>query len=399
MQKLEGHGDKAVQVDATEALSLRQEAAAAKANSKGLPSGSKVSALNQPLQPVSIQASNTLIPVPTPTSVPTEILEPSAEDKDPLVPVLVNPEFAGGEIALTPDAEVTVLQSTSLKRLNDLDKSNLQLSKPSDTHLLFELPVTYNARVKSWVQYFQTIGRGSFKTWLERSTRWLPYIHDSLEAAGLPEDLAYIAMIESGFKPDARSPANAVGMWQFIRATGNRYGLKTTWWLDERRDVNKSTQAAVRHIRDLYRVFNSWYLVAASYNMGENGVQRLIKRHGQSDFWELADIGALPRETTDYVPKILAAMLIAKAPALYGFRDLQYLVPYSYEYHWVPGGTDLTNLASYLGVSGKYLQELNPELIRGFIPQEISGHRIRIPKGAVTTVSQYVKMQTNVSTN
>lgn len=326
--------------------------------------------------------------------IPTDKLtaKPAGTAK-PRIPVLVNAEFVDSDLARSEESDVTVLADPRLRQLNDFKTQAVRLSSPEQTQLIFELPVTYNDRVRSWIRYFQSDGRVTFRTWLERSARWMPYIRDELEAAGLPQDLAYIAMIESGFSPSAVSPAHAVGMWQFIRATANRYGLRTDFWIDERRDVFKSTRAAIRYISDLYRMFGSWYLVAASYNMGENGVQRLIKKYGSNDFWELADLGALPDETTNYVPKILAAMLIAKGPALYGFRDLRPALPLAYEYYWVPGGTDLINLASYLGVSGKYLQELNPEVIKGFIPQTERGHRIRIPKGAMMTVSQYVKMQ------
>lgn len=261
---------------------------------------------------------------------------------------------------------------------------------PNEAHLIFDFPVTYNARVRKWVKYFQTTGRPSFRRWLERSTRFIPNIQDEMKRAGLPLDLAYVAMIESGFSSSASSHAQALGMWQFIAPTGSRYGLSIDWWIDERRDFEKSTKAAIAYMTDLYGQFGSWYLVAASYNMGENGVRRLIKRHKTNSFWDLADRGALPEETRNYLPKMLAAMLIAKAPALYGFRGLEFQVPYVYDTVDVPGGTDLINLANHLGVSERSLTELNPELLKAFIPREVKTHRIRIPKGSKIAVSQYV---------
>ncbi|RYZ73183.1 MAG: murein transglycosylase [Proteobacteria bacterium] len=281
----------------------------------------------------------------------------------------------------------------SLKKLSSLENSKMQFSPSNETPFIFDIPVTYNERVSNWIHYFQTSGRRSFRTWLERSARFLPVVEAELSRAGLPQDLVYVAMIESGFRPDAVSHAGAMGMWQFISATGKRYGLNIDWWVDERRDFAKSTQAAIAYMKDLNSQFNSWYLVAASYNMGENGVRKLMKRHNTNDFWTLADRKALPRETTDYVPKIIAATLIAKAPALYGFRDLEYQAPLSFEMFRVPGGTDLMNLAAFLGVSGKYIQELNPELLRGFVPREVKGHNIRIPKGSGLVVSQFVRLQ------
>ncbi len=278
-----------------------------------------------------------------------------------------------------------------LKRLDALEASSFELSASEETPLIFDIPVTYNDRVRAWIRYFQTEGRTSFRIWLERSARYLPFLQYELQRAGLPQDLVYVAMIESGFNSNAASHAGAMGMWQFIEATGERYNLKVDWWIDERKDFHKATRAAIRYMSDLFKQFESWYLVTASYNMGENGVRRLIARHKTHNFWELANRGALPAETTDYVPKILAAVLISKAPGLYGFRDLNYQMPLSYESVVVPGGTDIINLAGYLGVSEKYLKELNPELIKGFIPRNIRGHKIRVPKGSSLAVSQFIR--------
>lgn len=260
----------------------------------------------------------------------------------------------------------------------------------SEAHLIFDFPVTYNSRVRKWIKYFQTSGRPTFRRWLERSSRYIPGIQAEMRQANLPQDLAYVAMIESGFSSSASSHASAIGMWQFIAPTGRRYGLEYDWWIDERRDFEKSTKAAIGYMKDLFEQFGSWYLVAASYNMGENGVRRLINRYKTNSFWDLADRGALPEETRDYLPKMLAAMLIAKAPALYGFRGLEFQAPYSYDSLNVPGGTDLINLANHLGVSERALTELNPELLKAFIPREVKTHRIRIPKGSKIAVSQYV---------
>lgn len=299
--------------------------------------------------------------------------------------------FSGVRAIVNATPEAPAIQ---LKTLSSLETSQTQVSMSSnETPFIFDIPVTYNDRVSRWIRWFQTDGRSSFKTWLERSSRYVPGIEIELQKAGLPQDLVYLAMIESGFRPDAASHMGAIGLWQFIAATGRHYGLNIGWWIDERRDFSKSTKAAIAYMKELNGEFNSWYLVAASYNMGEGGVRRLIKRHETNNFWALADKKALPRETTDYVPKIIAATLIAKAPALYGFRDLEYQMPLSFDSVRVPGGTDLVNLATYLGVSGKYLMGLNPELTRGFIPREVRGHQIRVPKGSALMVAQYTRMQ------
>lgn len=256
--------------------------------------------------------------------------------------------------------------------------------------LIFDIPVTYNERVSKWVAHFQHRGHKWFRQWLERASIYMPLIQNELKKAGLPTDLAFMVMIESGFAPNAVSHASAVGPWQFIEPTGKRYGLKTQYWLDERRDLKKSTLAAIRYIKDLHEEFGSWYLVAASYNMGENGLRRQIKKHGTRDYWQLIQKKAIPAETRDYVPKILAAMLITKAPSLYGFRDLEKLNPLEYDVINVPGGTNLTELAKHMGVTRKSLLDLNAELLLGLVPSQISSHYIRIPKGSGKMASQFV---------
>ncbi len=255
---------------------------------------------------------------------------------------------------------------------------------------IFDIPVTYNARVRYWVTFYQTTGRSWFKTWLERSTIYLPMILELLKESHLPLDLAYVAMIESGYSPYAESHASAVGLWQFIPATGERYGLRRNSWLDERRDFYKSTRAAIAYKKDLYKMFQSWHLVAASYNAGENRIKRLIKRHQTNDFWRLADMKVLPEETINYVPKILAAVLIAKAPGLYGFRDLKYKPPLEFEFMEAPGGTNLRSLAQHLGASYATLKQLNPELLKEYIPRSVSSHRIRIPLGTSQLATQFL---------
>ncbi len=255
---------------------------------------------------------------------------------------------------------------------------------------IFDIPVTYNPQVARWIKYYQTNGQRTFKKWLERSYKFFPMIQRELERNKLPKDLAYMVMIESGFAPHATSSAEAVGPWQFIESTGNRYGLRTLWWLDERRDFKKSTRAAIRYVSDLYNEFDSWYLVAASYNMGENGLRRLIQKHRTKDYWKLIELKALPSETAEYVPKLLAAMLVAKAPTLYGFRSIQALEPLQYQVINVPGGTKLDDLADFLNVTRQSLRDLNTELKVGFIPKEALNHPIHVPYGSLTLAKQFI---------
>ena len=185
----------------------------------------------------------------------------------------------------------------------------------------FDYPVTVNSRVEYWIDYFCGKGRGFFQKYLERSEFFIPYIVPLLKQNKLPEDLVYLAMIESGFNNLARSHAKAVGPWQFISATGKRYGLMVNWWIDERRDIRKSTLAAVEYLRDLNRMFKSWELAAAAYNAGETKIVRAIKRYGTKDFWALSRHRFLRPETRDYVPKIIAAALISKNRGQFGFPE------------------------------------------------------------------------------
>ena len=299
-----------------------------------------------------------------------------------LLTTLQTPAAVDGQSTISPTQALTLEQ-----RLAAVAEKAKQTQKD---HLIFDLPVTYNKQVQKWVAFYQGRGRKWYQEWLQRSYRYMPVIQKELKNANLPTDLAFMVMIESGFSARATSTANAVGPWQFIAPTGKRYGLNHNWWLDERRDLRKSTLAAIRYLKDLYSEFGSWYLVAASYNMGENGLRNRIKKYGTKDYWRLIQIDAIPKETQEYVPKILAAMLIAKAPNLYGFRDLEKMQPLEYDIVQVPGGTDLESLADHLGVTHKALKDLNAELILGYIPRQVEKHYIRVPRGAHQLVTKYV---------
>lgn len=276
-------------------------------------------------------------------------------------------------------------------------KQKLKMLEQKQTHktdhFIFDLPVTYNKKVSHWISYFQVRGKNFFRDWLEKSTKYMPLLQSELKKAGLPTDLAYMVMIESGFSTQAVSSAQAVGPWQFIQSTGTTYGLQKNWWLDERRDIKKSTLAAIRYLKDLNQEFGSWYLVAASYNMGENGLRRQIKKYGTRDYWELVKKGALPQETQDYVPKILAAMMIAKAPNLYGFRDIDAQFPLQYEMVFAPPGTDVDLLADHLSVTRKSMRELNAELFLGYIPKTAMGHYVHIPLGSLSVAREFFRDQ------
>jgi hypothetical protein len=186
----------------------------------------------------------------------------------------------------------------------------------------FDLPVEMNPSVQKWINYFTGKGRSMFERYLERSEYFIPFLKPILKNAKAPEDLVYLAMIESGFNNNAKSHARAVGAWQFIAPTGRRYGLNVNWWIDERRDVEKSTVSAIQYLKELNSMFSSWPLAAAGYNAGENKIIRAIKKYKTHDFWSMCKAGRfLKPETKNYVPKLYAAAIIGKNRKQFGFEE------------------------------------------------------------------------------
>lgn len=228
------------------------------------------------------------------------------------------------------------------------------------------VPVTYNEKVEYYIEFFQTNYHNSFIKWLERSKLYMPELKKLLASEGMPSDLAYLPLIESGYNPNAVSHANAVGMWQFIYSTGKIYGLKIDNWQDERRNVEKATLAASGYLKDLHDEFGSWELALASYNCGEVRVRRTIKLANSNDFWEISSL--LPRETRNYVPKYMAALIIAKNPANFGFPETIYDDSPKFVKVSVPPEKSLNDIAKVTSYTPKKLKEHNPSLIGGITP-------------------------------
>ncbi len=251
----------------------------------------------------------------------------------------------------------------------------------------YDIPLVVNKRVRYYLRYFQSKkGRKFFSRWLERSPRYLPMAVEILREEGLPEDLAFIAMIESGFNPHAYSSASAVGVWQFMPRTGRYFGLDSNWWVDERRDPEKASRAAAKYLKILYKRFNSWELAAASYNAGEGRVARALKKYKTDDYWELVKHKrSLKLETRDYVPKFMAAMMIAKNPEHYGFTDIDYEEPVYYDKALVNQPTDIRVIARAAETTAKEIRRLNPELKRWLTPPGTTPYEIRIPEGNLAT--------------
>lgn len=262
-----------------------------------------------------------------------------------------------------------------------------------------ELPLHVNARVERWMERFQGPKKAAFETLLDRRGVWGPLVRRKLRERGMPEELLYLAMMESGLKPRAVSSVSAIGLWQFMSPTAIQYGLRLNEYVDERRDPVRATDAALDYLQWLHERFDgSWYLAAAAYNAGPGRVQRVLRRHaegrsGEEDiYWEVLD--HLPHETREYVPRLIAATILGEDPSEYGFVVTS-AETYRYETVFVPGGTSLWKVADVLGVQMWELRNLNPHLLQAITPPgQIYG--VRVPVGGSSLVVASIARETAV---
>jgi membrane-bound lytic murein transglycosylase D len=249
-----------------------------------------------------------------------------------------------------------------------------------------DIDIPLNERVLSYVQLFTGRLKGYLEDGMSRGARFLPMIQEVFRAEGLPMDLAYVPLVESAFKPNALSRAKAKGMWQFMSGTALENGLKHDWYIDERADPEKATRAAAKYLKTLYGMFGDWHLALASYNGGPGRVQNALKRSKKDNFWSLsASSRYLPRETRDYVPLILAAVIVARNPAQYGM-NIQPIDAPSFETVTLPKATDLRRVAEWVGIAVQDLQELNPELRRWTTPVRMDEYELKVPEGTAEGV-------------
>jgi len=296
-------------------------------------------------------------------------------------------------IELTTQSECVFLPEQALDSVEETNEDTQLLTEaltpPDESGIevqpepLFDFPVIENDQVRYLVKHYTKNGRRTFTRWMERSGRYLPMMREIFAKEGLPRDLATLAMVESGFNSNAHSWANAVGYWQFIESTGTMYGLDNDWWYDERRDVEKATLAAARYLKDLHKRFDGdWYLAVASYNAGPGKISRAIRKYHTTDFWQLCRAGDyLKDETKNYVPKLLAALLISKQPEKYGFCDLDYEQPLAFDRVVVSEATDLELVAELTQVPYATIKLLNPELKRWCTPPGVVDYSLRLPVG------------------
>jgi membrane-bound lytic murein transglycosylase D len=262
---------------------------------------------------------------------------------------------------------------------------NVQTDLQQTTH---DIPIPLNDRVLRYVELFQGRLREFLTAGLQRGTQYLPMIQNVFRAEGLPLDLAYVPLIESAFKPTALSRAKAKGVWQFMRGTGIENGLSQDWYVDERSDPEKATVAAAKYFKALHNMFDDWHLAMASYNGGPGRIGRAIKKSGRDDFWTLTESSRfLPRETREYVPMILAAVIIAKNPLQYGF-DVTPEPARKTEVVSVPAAVDLRRVAEWAGVPAEDIQQLNPELRRWTTPIRGKDYELKVPEGTAELVRE-----------
>jgi peptidoglycan lytic transglycosylase D len=276
-----------------------------------------------------------------------------------------------------------------------LDEGLLEMTFPTDPNLgpkvkqeieatLSQLPLDENDAVLSYIHYFSSVrGHKSLVAGLRRAGRYRPLIQRILDEEGVPQELIYLAQVESGFLPRARSRKKAVGMWQFVQFRGREYGLNQTSSTDDRLDPEQATRAAARHLHDLYKLFGDWYLAMAAYNCGPNCVDRAVQRTGYADFWELRKLNVLPRETSNYVPLILALTIMAKNPADYDLTGLDADPPLEYDTITAEAPTSLTLIADAAEQPVSEIQDLNPALLKPVAP---AGYQVHIPKGSAPAV-------------
>ena len=255
----------------------------------------------------------------------------------------------------------------------------------------YDIPIPLNKRVLSFVQLFQGRLHDFLEEGMRRGGKYLPMIQNVFRAEGLPLDLAYVPLVESAFKPNALSRTKAKGVWQFMRGTGLENGLRQDWYIDERSDPEKATVAAAKYLTTLVKLFDGdWHLALASYNGGPGRLQHAIKLGKQDDFWKLVEKPRLlPRETRDYVPMILAAIVIAKNPLQYGF-EFEAEAPHDYETVSLPRPVDLRRIAEWTNTTIDEIQALNPELRRWTTPVRDSAYALKVPMGGAEVVRAHL---------
>ncbi|MGI5830644.1 MAG: transglycosylase SLT domain-containing protein [Bradymonadia bacterium] len=292
----------------------------------------------------------------------------------------IREEDADGGMAHRALEEALRMVQEELEPYKGVEKAD---GKAGTLLLPFGLDCLEQRAVKEYLALYSSPGSRTIRIWLQRSGKWQAMISRILREEGMPEDLLYLAMIESGFKTRVKSPASAGGMWQFIPSTGVSMGLIINEYVDERFDPEKSTRAAAEYLRKQYQRYHSWPLAMAAYNGGPGTVNVAIDRYNATDYFKLVEYGAMYDETRRYVPKILAAALIGKNPKVFGFEGLIYDEAWNFDVVELPARTKLDSVAKAARCSPELIAELNPELLKDYTPPYVNNYKLRIPAGSM----------------
>ena len=282
---------------------------------------------------------------------------------------------------LSSDVEVSL--GESLNDTIDIGTEKLVILEDKEGRM----PLLMSPKIKKIIKYYQTKQKNNFQEWLQNADYYEEAIRPILKKEGLPDDIFYLALIESGFKTNAYSRAHASGPWQFIASTGAFYGLKRNWWVDERRDPIKASIAAAQYLSDLHDYFEDWYLAMASYNCGRGNVNRAIRREGTRDYWKMR---TLPKETRNYLPSYMAGLNIARNPEKFGFEKPKN-TKWEYDEIEISGSYELESLAKMCGTTAKILKEYNPELRRWVTPPNVKKYKLRVPKNKGAMLAAKIK--------
>lgn len=362
--------------------------------------------------PLAAHSTPTLQPTPpqvpqqieSPKVVETVSVPPIPQPSAPLVPVAeVKNDRTDGRAKSAPTPAPTN-QSAALNPVKndqglleflnkDIDKA---VEQPKERRRLqFSKEVVDHPRVRQFVRQYSATNKDYFQTLLARSGKYMPIIAKVLADEGLPEELAYLALLESEFLVNTTSQSGAVGLWQFVPSTARQYGLRIDDWVDERRDPVKSTRAAAAYLKDLHRYYGRWYLVTAAYNAGPAIIDKALQTSRAADFWGIKEKAQLRQETRNFVPKFVAIALIATNPKKYGFNNLRYEEPLEFDEVDAEGLLKIDTAAEMAEADLTAMKELNPALLRNVTPPGARGYRLRVPAGKALVFAKAGEYQRN----
>jgi membrane-bound lytic murein transglycosylase D len=319
-------------------------------------------------------------PSPDATIKVAEILtekKPAVPEKHPVVPEVSHIQ-QNAEMSLKNEQKVEL--STDKHAQDKQEKQDKNADSSIDAS--YKSNKTAVKAVERNITLFTDRLKEKFSIWLERSARYIDIMKDILKEKQLPEELVFLPIVESGFNPNAYSRARAVGPWQFIEGTAKRYGLVVDWWRDERKDPVKSTKAAADYLKDLYAMFGSWNFALAAYNAGEGKILRALRKTDAEDYWSLLHTRQIKNETKEYVPRYIAATMIANNPEDFGFYNLVYHEPLEYDEVTLYSPVDIEVIAKSAETTEQEIKELNPELRRWSTPPNVLYYTVRIPSGS-----------------